>query len=325
MFIKCIPATLASVLVFVGGLSGTAQEPTGRWDSSSETRPILSVKAGGVGRSSIELHLNEPVRLVVTPTFRDPDDLCVSSLQFGFDPTVLDRAPAAWLIEARLVELRQAEATLDLKWTRRVNRADLSPGGSFTSEQRIDLREGDSRILDLIRAAHPTSTGCESFGLTYEWGLEGARTLSDAAIAYDLWLVQQDADGELVTDRYKVTAKQGQQVDYFFKPLPYTADGRRSDNGTTAILMNVSGAIRGRVRTDGNIDLTVDGSRFFTDAAATAATASHGRTVLTVKPGETVEVLSDLPIPGRLSKFGDLNGIFGKHRTAVRITAKRLW
>ena len=106
-------------------------------------------------------------------------------------------------------------------------------------------------------------------------GVKGARTLSDAAIAYDLWLVQQDADGELVTDRYKVTAKQGQQVDYFFKPLPNTAEGRRSDNGTTAILMNVSGAIRGRVRTDGNIDLTVDGSRSFTDAAATAATAMH--------------------------------------------------
>jgi hypothetical protein len=138
-------------------------------------------------------------------------------------------------------------------------------------------------------------------------------------------LVQQDADGELVTDRYRVTAKQGQQVDYFFRPLSYTADGHRGGDGATAILMNISGAIRGRVRTDGNIDLTVDGSRGFTDAASTAAVASHGRTMLTVRPGETVEVLTDLPVAGRLSTFGDLNRMFGKHRTAVRITAKRLW
>ena len=45
---------------------------------------------------------------------------------------------------------------------------------------------------------------------------------------------------------------------------------------------------------------------------------------LTVRPGETIEVSTNLPI-GPLGKFGDLNEVFGKHRTAVRITAKRLW
>ena len=325
MLTKCTCVTAASVVAFMGALNGAAQEATRRWAPSGDMRPILSVTAGDVGRSTIELRMNQYVPLVITPTFRNADDLCVSSLQFGFDPTDLDRAPAAWLVEARLVEMRQGEATLDLKWTRRVNRADLTPGGSFTSEQRVDLREGDSRILDLIRTAHRSSTGCDSFGLTYGWGLEGPRTLSDAAIAYDLWLVQQDADGELVTDRYRVTAKQGQKVDYFFRPLPYTADGRRAADGTTAILMNISGEIRGRLRTDGNIDLTVDGSRGFTDAASTAAVGSHGRTMLTVRPGETVEVLTDLPVAGRLLTFADLNQVFGKHRTAVRLTAKRLW
>jgi hypothetical protein len=89
--------------------------------------------------------------------------------------------------------------------------------------------------------------------------------------------------------------------------------------------MEVSGAIRGRLRTDGNIDLMIDGHRAFTDAAETASTGSSGRTILTVKPGETIEALADLAIPGRLARFGDLNPIFGSHRTAVRITATRLW
>jgi hypothetical protein len=176
----------------------------------------------------------------------------------------------------------------------------------------------------LVRTIRPPATGCESFALTYELQFAGPRALSGAAIAYDLWLVQQDADGELVTDRYQVTARQGQQVDYFFRPVPYTADGRRRDGGATAILMNVSGAIRGRVRTDGNIDLTVDGSRWFTDPAATAGVGNKGRTMETVRPGETIEVNTNLPI-GTLANLGDLNQLFAKHRTAVRITARRLW
>jgi hypothetical protein len=89
--------------------------------------------------------------------------------------------------------------------------------------------------------------------------------------------------------------------------------------------MNVRGAIRGRVRTDGHIDLTVDGSRGFMNAASTAWVGGQGRTLLTVKAGETVEVINELPVGGSLSGFGDLRRAFGNNRTAVRITAKRLW
>jgi hypothetical protein len=323
MFTKCISSAVASVLVFTGAL-GSAQEPTRGSAPSSETRPMLAITASGGGGASIELRKNEYASLVITPAFRSAQDLCVSSIRSGFDPTDLDRAAAAWHIEARLVEIRLGEAAIDLKWKRRVNRADLTPAGSFTSEQRLVLREGDPRILDLVRTAQRPGTGCESFGLTFELQFEGPHVLSDAAIAYDLWLVQQDADGELVTDRYQVTAKQGRQVDYFFRPVPYTADGRRTDEGAAAILMNVSGAIRGRMRTDGNIDLMLDASRWFRDSAATAAVGNVGRTMLTVKPGETIEVSANLP-SGTLGNFGDLNQVFGKHRTAVRITAKRRW
>jgi hypothetical protein len=273
---------------------------------------------------SVELHEGEYASVVITPAFAGGDDLCVISVQTGFDRTAMDRAGAAWHIEARLVELRQGEATIDVKWTRQINRSDIVPADSFTSEQRVVLREGDSRILDLIRTVRRPSTGCESFGLTYEVQFEGPRTLSGAAIAYDLWLVQQDADGELVTDRYQVAAKQGQQVDYFFRPVPYTADGQRSEGGAPAILMNVSGAIRGRVRSDGNIDLMVDGTRWFTDAAATSGVGKKGRTMITIRPGETIEVGTNLP-SGSLANIGDLNQVFGRHRTAVRVTARRLW
>lgn len=200
--------------------------------------------------------------MVITPAFRNVEDLCAGGIEVGVGSADLDQGAAAWHVEGRLVELRQGEATIDLRWTRRINRPDLRPTGAATWQQRLVLRQGDVGVLDVVRTAKPPSPGCGSFSLTYELEFEGPRALAGAAVAYDLWLVQKDGDGELVTDRYQVTAKQGQKVDYFFRPVPYAGDGRRADGHSADIFMNVSGTIRGRVRTDGKIDLTVDGSRW---------------------------------------------------------------
>ena len=328
MFKNCLCATTAFGLVLTGALSG-AQQSSGGWEPPLETRPVLAIRAGGdsgMGAMSgaIQLRENEYVGMVITPAFRNVEDLCVGGIEVSVGPANLDQGAAAWHVEGRLVELRQGEATIDLRWTRRINRPDLRPADSATWQQRLVLRQGDLGVLDVLRTTKPPSPGCGSFSLNYELEFEGPHALVGAAVAYDLWLVQQDGDGELVTDRYQVTAKQGQKVEYFFRPVPYAGDGRRADANSADILMNVSGTIRGRVRTDGRIDLTVDGSRWFTDAASTTGVGNQGRTMLTVRPDETIEVSTNLPI-GSLGKFGDLNQVFGKHRTAVRITAKRLW
>lgn len=329
MAIKYVVTFSAALLVLTGTFSTRAQEQRRGWDPPLETRAVLSVResTGGGGSASVSIELNEREYsgLVITPGFRSGGELCVSSVQSGFDASALERAAVGWHVEARLVELRAGEATIDLRWNRRVNRADIAPAESVTSEKRIVMREGDTRILDLVRTTSRPAPECDAFGLTYEVEFAGPRELAGAAIGYDLWLVQQDADGELVTDRYQVSAKQGQQVDYFFRPVPYSGEGRRRARDAAAILMNVSGEISGRVRTDGNIDLTVDGTRGFSDAAASAAVSTSGRTMLTVKPGETVEVAMDLPVGGTLSTLGNLKQVFGNHKTAVRVTARRLW
>lgn len=324
MAIRFVSA-FAATLVLTGSFGIGAQEQRRGWDPPLDTRPLLTIRTGGAS-ASMQLSAGEYVGLVMTPGFRGPESLCLRSIQTRRDPAALDgAAPVAWHVEARLAELGQGEATIDLRWARRVTRADLVPAGFFTSEQRVILREGDMRILDLVRTTRRPPPECDSVALSFEVEFQGPREFEGAAIAYDLWLVQQDADGELVTDRYQVTARQAQQVDYFFRPIGYTVDGRRSVTDSAAIVMNVSGAIRGRVRSDGNIDLTVDGSRQFSNAAGSAAVSSGGRTMLTVRPGETIEVDTDLPLARQLSNVGDLNQVFGKHRTAVRITARRLW
>jgi hypothetical protein len=327
MLSKCLYAAAAVGFVLAGALSG-AQEAVSGWVPPLETRPVLMIRTGGDSgvraSGSIELREDEYAGMVITPTFHSVEDLCLGGLRVGVGAADLDQGAAAWHVEGRLVDLRQGEATIDLRWRRRINRPDLRPADSISWQQQLVLRQGDVGVLDVIRTTSQPSAGCGSFSLTYELQLAGPQALEDAAVAYDLWLVQQDADGERVTDRFQVTAKQGQKVDYFFRPIPYAADGHRSDTSAAAVLMNVSGAIRGRLRTDGRIDLTVDGSRWFTDAARAAGVGNQGRTMITVKPGETIEVSTNLPM-GNLGTLGDLNQVFGKHRTAVRVTARRLW
>jgi hypothetical protein len=324
MFLKYLAIGVASVIASSAGSDVRAQIPARGWDPPQEIRPVLTIRAGQMS-GSIELQKNEYVGLVLLPGFRDSESLCATSLQVGFNRGDMERAAAAWHVEGRLVDLRPGEATLDVRWTRRVNRHDLVPADSVAVEQRVVFRAGVNRILDLVRSTRRPVPECDSFGLTYEVEFEGPRELGDAAIAYDLWLVQEDADGELVTERYQVRARQAEQVDYFFKPVPFTADGRRSAAAPAAVLMNVSGAISGRVRTDGKIDLMVDGTRAFSNAASSAAVSSSGRTLVTTQPGETIEIEANLPLARGLPSLGDLNQIFGEHRTAVRITAKRLW
>ena len=326
MVARIVTATVVSTLIFATAF-GTAQEATGGWNLPLETRPMLAIRAqAGRGKMSgaIELDQQKYAGLVLTPTGSETGDLCPGSVRFGFDPSALAQAAVGWHIEGKLVALRQGEATVDLRWTRRVNRDDLSPREAFSGQQRVVLRQGDARVLDVVRTTKPTASACDSFAISYELEFEGPQALEGAAIAYDLWLVQEDSDGKLVTDRYEVSAKQGQQAEYFFRPVPYAANGQRATSDTAAILMKVFGNVRGRVRTDGNIDLSVDRSRWFVNAATTAGVGNQGRTLLTVRPGETIEVATNLPI-GRLGEFGDLNQVFTNHRTAVRITARRVW
>jgi hypothetical protein len=320
---------LVPVLLAVSLRAPDAQAPYSGWRQPTDAGATLTFRATAAGSESAHTNLltigmvlanGDYAGVVFTPGFDDRGDLCASSVQASANPADLARGAASWFIEGRLVSVEQDRVTFDLRWTRRVNRPGLTPGDSFTSEQRLTLRDGDRGILDLLRSA-PSRSGCDSFGITYEMQMTGAAALSRASIGYDLWLVQEDADGRFVTERFQASAQQGRQVDYFFAPVGYTRDGRRV-SGQSEIAMNVWGLVGGRVRSDGDIDLTLEASSGF--ATEGMGLSSTGRTLVTVRPGETIEVPLDLPT-GRLARVGDLGTVFGKHRTAVRLTTRRLW
>jgi hypothetical protein len=324
-------ALAAAVLVSALAVLGTqAREPHG-WSAPVEIRPTLIVHATATGHerapaksmsASMELVADSYRSFVFMPGFATSDDLCPTSLRVSLNPADLEQAAAAWFIEARLVDMRDGEATVDLRWKRAVNRPDILPAGSFESGQRLVLREGEPGILDLVRVTGTEVRGCSSFGLTYELRLAGAARLADTAIEYDLWLVHTDARGRQVTERYRTSGRQGEEAEYFFRPIGFARDGERNA-GQPALDLRVSGAVRGRLRTDGRIDLTVGGESFVFNTERSGSVSTQGRTLLTVDEGETVEV--ELPAVGGQVNGIDLGRIFEGQRTAVRITAHRLW
>ncbi len=329
MKLVTLRAALVVALLALSAGVPDAQAPQSAWRASSDVRAALWFRAAATGSNRTYTHrltgtmglTGDYLGFAFTPGFDGRGDLCADSVQMSMSPADATGGAASWFIEGRLVSLQQDRATIDLRWTRHVNRAGLTPNETFTSEQRLVLRDGDHGILDMLRSTSPSASGCDSFGITYELRLDGPEELSRAAIGYDLWLVQQDGDGQIMTERFQATVRQSEQVDYFFVPFGYGKDGSRVA-GHSEIEMNVWGTVRGRVRRDGDIDLTVEGTRGFYDHGGSIA--STGRTLMTVKPGETIEVPLDLPI-GSLAKVGDLASVFGSHRTAVRITARRRW
>jgi hypothetical protein len=325
--------TRALGVVAFTSLTVQGQEIRGGWAVSSDLRPTLIVHVNAAtapGRPSAELFgssmllVNEASDpFVITPQLTSPDDVCSSGGQVSLSPTDLGRAGLAWLVEARLLDLQQGIATVDLHWRRAVNRADIHPQDSFDAEQRLTLKDGDAGVLDLVRSEGAGASRCGAVGLSYEFRLEGAETLEHTAIQYDLWLIQSDTHGDLTTDRYRTTARQGDKAEYFFRPIGFSATAQRNDDHAP-IELGVSGALRGRLRVDGRIDLSVDGRAALYDTDRSSVVSAAGRTLMTVNEGETVEV--ELPeVKGRLRAAGDVSRAFAGQRTAVRITARRLW
>jgi hypothetical protein len=211
--------------------------------------------------------------------------------------------------------------TFDLQWSRVVNDSTLVPLENTSESTRISMYEGASGVLDLVRRREPPADGCTNVALSLEVGFSGPGELSNAAIAYDVWLVQRDRDNTVATDRFRVSARQGEQAEYFFRPTYYADDGSRAQAPTT-FSVNVSGSIRGRVRSDGLIDLTVDA--WWGAGHRGGSVGIGGRKLLTVRPGETVEIETPSG-EGHLSGVRGLSELMAGQRTAIRVTARRLW
>ncbi len=324
-------ALILLLACMAGGASPQTAAPA-RWNRAPDVFPVLTIQAhpgfasqGYAKSATASLPLLRDVwsEATMAAGARDGGNLCLSSLTMaapGGQAGVPKGAAAYWNVKAKLVSVDADLVTFDLRWSRVVNDSTLDPLENTSESARISMHEGAPSVLDLVRRRQPPADGCATFAVSLEVGFSGPGELSNAAIAYDVWLIQRDRD-TVSTDRFRMSAGQGEQAEYFFRPIYYEADGRRAQ-APAAFAVSVRGSIRGRVRSDGLIDLTVDawwGARH-----PSGSVGIGGRKLLTVKPGETVEIETRSG-EGHLSGVGGLSNVMAGQRSAIRVTARRLW
>jgi hypothetical protein len=255
------------------------------------------------------------------------DGLCFGGVSMGVPGTKVgvphDADPmVAWHVWARLVSMDVDAATVDVRWRREVFGDDLEPSTAREDVQRWRIAEGDTTVLDAVRDLRPADLKCATSSLSVSLGFASAQEFWHAALIYDAWLVQRLPSGETRTHHMRSTGAQGEKVAILFPRVAIPMIGIR-DTATVPLDLFVSGGIRGRLRTNGRIDLAVDASRWVMPRGGSMGSGVGGRTHLSVAPGETVE-FEPVQIPGGWDGL-QYAEIFRQAPTAIRIRASRAW
>jgi hypothetical protein len=237
-----------------------------------------------------------------------------------------DWGGTGWTVEGRLIALRGDAATIDLRWRRNfgVLQSDDTPA---EWQDTVTLREDEKMPFDMVRAPTDSSSPCQWYVAQVGVQLLDPPEVAGAALRYEMWLVHHDKNGRESTDRLQLAGDQAAVVKYTFKPLRISRGGslvEAADEASSDV--TVSGGVRGRARTDGLIDLTVETWRSI--RYPVGISGRGGTKQLTVRPNETVEV--GLPPEYGVFKFPetgevvDLDKLFAGHATAIRLTTTRV-
>lgn len=314
---SCTRLFAVLVLVAVGSPFQTAAQPSPA--AAAARVPSLMVSAmPGFRVPTFEQAVGAEIALTAEPgalpisITSDARRACSSRLQAPGDPARVDvSGSASWFIGASLVSHDGDQATIDVRWERRVHRPGILMETDLTSVRRLVLRDRGRGILDLVHAV-PGATGiCDSFAIALELRFRSPTdAVADAGFGYDLWLVDRSAVDAAPPVRTRIEARQG--VEALFALPPVTLAGR---NGPVRV--SLVGAVLGEARADGAVDLSVDTWQSVYGEAR--STGEGGRKRLVAAPGETIEF--ELPAPLRAKLPVDLR----QHDFALRVTTERLW
>jgi hypothetical protein len=233
----------------------------------------------------------------------------------------------SWTVRFTLVSVLIDKITVDVTMDRR----DAEPSAARNVTRHLVLTEGSPHVLDFVEASGSESCAVRSMVLQLSAAFEEAPAFAHEWLSYDLWLTHRDAAGREWTRRESRSARQGDLVDFRFRPLRWTLDALRSagDRDLT-VDEHVSGAIRGRIRDDGRIDVSFQTMRELAFAAGSTG-GRGGRKIFIVQSGEPVRLelppwtgRSSIPRTNGSSTRLDYAELFGGHSTAVIVKVERV-
>jgi hypothetical protein len=149
-------------------------------------------------------------------------------------------ATYAWHVDVRLLDVTANTIRVEVSW-QRTSRA--APDDRVQYSQRLNLKQGESRTVDLVHVAGSSCIGAE---IVVEGDILDEPAVQGKSIDWDLWA----STGPKTTGRQRVRSAQGNTAEFMFEPLPIP--GSEIDEHVLFV-----GTATGRVRLDGNIDVSV--------------------------------------------------------------------
>jgi hypothetical protein len=201
-------------------------------------------------------------------------------------------ATYVWHIDVRLLEVTANTISFEVSWQRTSHAA---PDERLRYSQRLNLKQGESRTIDLIHAPGPSCLGAE---LVVEGDIRDEPAVQGKIVEWDLWA----STGPKTTARQRFKSVQGNTSEFTFDVLAIPG----SENDEQVLF---AGTVAGRVRLDGNIEVSVSlrpiTAGHTSQAELKAALAKQRqrlgdlallRKAFTAKPGEAVKIVVPMNI-----------------------------
>jgi hypothetical protein len=246
-----------------------------------------------------------------------PDNLCgLGAAKEGIRTLNELRDGHVWKVTRTGVAHREGKLTFDLDWAR------FDPGTSSpaaTGQHRLTLAEGATHLIDLVRAKAPGGCSAGSVILEIEASAIEQPAFVDTVLTYDVWVTHQDNTGKKQTRHLVMTAKQGKASDFDFTPFRFDVPKLAPDQYDLDLVTRLTGAVKGRLRDDGKVDVDLETRRVDrlerADQPAAPVARAGGRKTLELRLGETIEI--ELPQPSGMNahvaspQSGGLTGRMG--------------
>jgi hypothetical protein len=300
--------TCAAAVALGGAMLGSAiTRGDGREDLAPQRVHLqLGVLATGAGRATYpggartgELAVGETQEWSLIPS-RAEGPGCATSVSMPAVPDGLvpDGAAHVWAtrLTVRAATLERIE--VDVDWRRYVRTGSAEDPQVVAGDRRsLELREGQRHLLDFVEMpSKPGWESCYSLALELKAGVAEDPALVDRRITYDLWLVDEGPGGSSTTHRTLMTAKHGESREFDFqelrRPLPSSAP---SEGGPSSADTHVEGHLRGRITTDGFLELALVASRSDSPGHRPWGVSGSGEKRVKVAAGETIRL--ELPSP----------------------------
>jgi hypothetical protein len=169
-------------------------------------------------------------------------------------------APHEWRVEAkRIASTLPDEYRFELSWEHLVKlRADRSAQRTVT-RRLIALRDDDRYVIDWV-GLPADAAGCDpSLLIDLAVTREEPEALRNRVLRYEVWHVHTLPDGTEVTSHIDTKAKHAELAEFELDELrPALAEPYSFAGGELEVAMRPIGTLRGRVRSDGAIDLLIE-------------------------------------------------------------------